>query len=431
MARFDTLTELPNRNQLIERLEEAFTSADTGIRSSAIVCFDLDGFKKVNDTLGHHIGDLLLRTVAARATALLPPGALVARLGADEFAAIVSGRSVADDSVAFATRVVAVISQPFHLEGHQVIISASAGVALADARDKGADDVLKRADVALNRAKSSGGNGFTVFEREMLQAVVARQRLEFELWQALDRGQFEVWYQPQIDLRTGRATGVEALLRWRHPERGIVSPGEFIPVAEAIGLIDGLGRWVMATACAEVASWPAAVRLAVNVSSVQFARSDMAQLVSQALAQSNLPPSQLDVEITESLFIQPSRKVHATLSRLRSLGVGIALDDFGTGYSSLSYIQKFPITKIKLDQSFVAGLPENASSASIVRAVAGLARDLQLKLNAEGVENPAQAAFLQSVGVNEVQGYLYGRPQPADEIVRFLKTSAEASRRRA
>jgi diguanylate cyclase (GGDEF)-like protein len=431
MARFDSLTELPNRNQLIERLEEAFTSDDTDIRASAIVCFDLDGFKNVNDTLGHHIGDDLLRTVATRATALLPRGALVARLGGDEFAAIFSGRTAGRDAFEFATRAVAAIGKPFHLAGHQMIIGASAGVALADSRDKGADDILKRADVALYRAKANGGNGFAVFERTMLSAIVERQRLEVELWRALDREEFEVWYQPQIDLRSHRIAGMEALLRWRHPERGIVSPNEFIPVAEAIGLIDKLGRWVLETACAEATNWPAPIKLAVNVSSAQFVRCDMAEVVLQALERSGLPPARLDLEITESLFMQPSKTVHAVLTRLRSIGVGIALDDFGTGYSSLGYIQTFPITKIKLDRSFVAGLPANKSSASIVRAVAGLAKDLGLRLNAEGVEDAAQAAFLESLGVDEVQGFLYGRPQRAEEVARLLKPSAEVVRLRA
>ena len=425
LARFDSLTDLPNRNQLIERVEEAFASDDSDIRSSAVVCFDLDGFKKMNDTLGHRFGDLLLRAVAERTTGLLPEGALVARLGGDEFAAIFPGRNAGDDAVEFATRAVAAIAKPFQLAGHQAIISASAGVALADSRDQGADDILMRADVALYRAKANGGSQATVFERKMLASIVQRQRLEFELWQALDRQEFEVWYQPQVDLRSDQVTGMEALLRWRHPERGIVSPTEFIPVAEATGLIDKLGRWVMETACAEAANWPDSIKLAVNVSSAQFARCDMAEVVSLALERSALPSSRLDVEITESLFMQPSKAVKAVLDRFRAMGVGIALDDFGTGYSSLGYIQTFPITKIKLDQSFVAGLPANAGSASIVRAVAGIARDVGLRLNAEGVESEMQSNFLRSLGVDEVQGYLYGRPQPAERVARMLGLTAE------
>ena len=431
LARFDSLTELPNRNQIIERLEEVFTSQRTRLRASAIVCFDLDGLKGINDTLGHHNGDLVLRTVAARAANLLPHDAIVARFGGDEYVALFSGEKAGDDAVAFATHIVAAVAKPLELDGRPVRIGASAGVALADSRDKGPDDILKRADAALARAKARGGNSFVVFERTIMRELVERQRFEDDLGHALERGQFEVWYQPQIDLSSKRMTGVEALLRWRHPVRGLVSPEEFIPVAEAMGFIDRIGAWALETACAEVVGWPGAIRLAVNVSSAQFAVRDVAEIVSRALALTAIAPARLDLEITESLFMQPSRTVAATLARLRSLGVGIALDDFGTGYSSLSYIQKFPITKIKLDQSFVAGLPENTGSAAIVRAVASLAKDLKLHLNAEGVENAAQVAFLSSLGVDEVQGYLFGKPQPASEIVHLLNQSAELERLRA
>lgn len=431
LARFDLLTRLPNRNQVVEKLEEVFVSADTQIRASAVVTIDLDSFKTVNDDLGHQTGDLLLQRVAERITTLLPPKGLVARLAGDEFAAIFMGGNARDEAIAFAKRAVAIVDKPFQLGDHRVVITTSAGVALADARDKGPDDILRRADVALYRAKAEGGNTATIFERAMLQTMVDRQKLEADLWQALERREFEVWYQPQIELATGRITGVEALLRWRHPERGLVSPNEFIPVAEAIGLIDELGRWVLDTACLEVAKWPYSIRLSVNVSSAQFAHSDMAEVVGSALQHSGLSPFRLDVEITESLFMQPSRTVHAALARLRDLGVSIALDDFGTGYSSLSYIQKFPITKIKLDKSFVAGLPDNAGSAAIVRAVAGLAKDLSLQLNAEGVETAAQSAFLQSLGVDEVQGYLYGKPQTWVDLSTIVAPMAEAERRRA
>ena len=428
LARFDSLTELPNRNQLIEHLGEVFTSDQTRLRASAIVRFDLDGLKSVNDTLGHHVGDLVLRNVAMQAANLLPHDAMVARFGGDEYVALFSGERAGDDAVAFATHIVTAVGRPLELDGRRVRIGASAGVALADSRDKGPDDILKRADVALGRAKSNGGNGFVVFERTILHELVERQRFEDDLGQALDRGEFEVWYQPQVDLRSKRLTGVEALLRWRHPVRGMVSPEAFIPVAEATGVIDRLGEWALQTACAEVVGWPGSVRLAVNVSSAQFAQRDMAEVVSRVLERTAIPPARLDLEITESLFMQPNKIVEATLARLRSFGVGIALDDFGTGFSSLSYIQKFPITKIKLDQSFVAGLPENTGSAAIVRAVASLAKDLKLHLNAEGVETEAQVAFLSSLGVDEVQGYLFGKPQPASDIVHFLRQSAEIAR---
>ena len=389
------------------------------------------GSKTINDSLGHHIGDLVLRGVAKRAVDLLPHDAIVARLGGDEYAALFSGPKSGDDAVAFATHIIAASGRPLNLDGRQVLVGASAGVALADARDRGPDDILKRADIALYRAKSAGGGGFVVFDRSMLHAFMEQQRLEFDLGQALERGEFEVWYQPQVELRSGRVTGVEALVRWRHPTRGLVSPEEFISVAETTGLIDGIGRWVLETACADVASWPQATRLAVNVSSAQFARGDVAEFVSRVLERTKLPAARLDLEITESLFMQPNASVQSALADLRAIGVGIALDDFGTGYSSLSYIQKFPITKIKLDKSFVADLPQNVGSAAIVRAVATLAKDLGLHLNAEGVENAAQVALLSSLGVDEVQGFLFGRPRPAREVAEALAPEADVVRLRA
>lgn len=274
--------------------------------------------------------------------------------------------------------------------------------------------------MALLFAKSRGKNAFVVFEQSMLAEVEERQNLELDLWRAFDRNQFEVWYQPQVDLRNGDLIGVEALLRWRHPERGLVSPAEFIPIAEAIGLIEPLGKWVLETACMEVANWRSPTKLAVNVSSAQFERGDMVACVSRALEHSALPPSQLDLEITESLFMQPSELIRDTLAQLRAFGVGIALDDFGTGFSSLSYIHKFPIDKIKIDRSFVAGLPTNQDSAAIVQAVSVLAHSLNLCLIAEGIETTEQASFLRLMGVTEGQGYVYGRPQPSADIAKLL-----------
>jgi diguanylate cyclase (GGDEF)-like protein len=429
LARFDTLTGLPNRNQVTERLEEIFSSARTEVRASAIVCLDLDGFKHVNDDLGHNTGDMVLKQVAERAAALLPLGGMVARLSGDEFAAIISGANAGEEAVTYARRVVSAIDNPFVIDGHRVLVTASAGVALADARDKGPDDILKRADVALYRAKAEGGSTVTIFQRAMLAALIDKQNLEADLWRAIDRNQIEVRYQPQVDLNTNRITGIEALLRWNHPKRGVIAPGDFIPVAEATGFIDELGRWVLETACAEAAKLPETIRLSVNVSSAQFTRNDMAEVIAAALQKSGLSPHRLDIEITESLFLNAGKGVQTTLAAIRALGVSIALDDFGTGYSSLNYIQRLPITKIKLDQSFVAGLPENAGSAAIVRAVAGLARDLDLQLNAEGVETTAQAAFLKSMGVDEVQGYLYGRPQTPRDIVDMVESLDSRVRR--
>ncbi len=424
MARFDTLTNLPNRNRFVERLEWALARARNDGSECAVVCFDLDNFKNINDTLSHGIGDRLLCAVAKRAADMLPADGLIARLGGDEFAAVFAESNAGQTAEDYARRLIGEISEPFEINSHRVIVAASAGVAKASPLDAGVDDPLKRADTALYRAKAEGGNSFVIFEPSMLEAIARRHRLELELWQAFEANQFEVWYQPQVNFSNGDLCGVEALVRWRHPERGIVSPAEFIPVAEAIGLMESLGRWVLETACLQAAGWPEHIKLAVNVSSAQFARSNMVATVSDALGRSNLSPSRLDLEITESLFMQPIESVHSALSQIRAFGVGIALDDFGTGYSSLSYIHKFPIDKIKIDQSFVAGLPNDDDSLAIVRAVAALSSNLGIRLNAEGIENIEQANSLRLLGVAEGQGYLYGRPQKPSEIGHLLASGS-------
>ena len=285
---------------------------------------------------------------------------------------------------------------------------------------------LGKADIALYRAKTDGGNNVVIFEQNMLEAIAARQRLELELWQALDRNEFEVWYQPLVDLADDRLVGAEALLRWRHPERGIVSPDEFIPVAEAIGLIEPLGRWVLETACMEATHWPIPIKLAVNVSSQQFIRSDVVDAAMHVLARSGLAASRLDLEITKSLFMEPSQFVQSALARLRMAGIGVVLDDFGTGYSSLSYIHAFPIDKIKIDKSFVSNLPLDRDACAIVRAVATLATDLGVRLNAEGIETRAQADLLELLGVTEGQGYLFGKPLPATEFTQLDRSTDRA-----
>ena len=420
MARFDSLTELPNRNQLIESLEAALGRGTEDGFECAVVCFDLDGFKNVNDTLGHVIGDRLLCEIARRAQELLPPGGLVARFGGDEFAAVIAGQDADQHAAQYASRLVERIGEPFQIGAHRVIVSVSIGIALTgEISDVG--DALSKADIALYRAKTDGGNNVIVFEPDMLEAIAARQRLELELWQALDRNEFEVWYQPLVDLADYSLIGAEALLRWRHPERGLVSPDEFIPVAEAIGLIEPLGRWVLETACMEAAHWPIPIKLSVNVSSQQFIRSDVVDAAMRVLARSGLAASRLDLEITESLFMEPSQFVQSALARLRMSGIGVVLDDFGTGYSSLSYIQAFPVDKIKIDKSFVSNLPLDQDAAAIVRAVATLATDLGVRLNAEGIENRHQADLLALLGVNEGQGYLFGKPQPAAEFMRLIE----------
>lgn len=424
MAKFDTLTGLANRNQFIERLEAAAVAGASGrTLSCAVICFDLDNFKKVNDTLGHSVGDGLLVKVAERTASLLPPGGLVARLGGDEFAVVIvdeiAGVLVRD----CAERIIATLSEPFDIGGHRVAMTSSVGVTVVDASAAQADVVIREADIALYRAKEKGGNCWVDFNPDMLEPIARRQQIELDLGRAMADDQFEVWYQPQVNPLTRKIRGFEALLRWRHPERGLVSPGEFIPVAESIGLIERLGRWVLETACRDAAGWPEHISVSINVSADQFARSDMTEVVRRALTQSGLSPARLELEITESLFVQSAQSVKQVLLSLRKRGVRIALDDFGTGYSSLSYLHTFPIDKIKIDRSFVSRIEgQDGNGMAILRAIAALSAHLGITLNAEGIETEAQEKALAGIGTDETQGFLYARPQPLKDIQRFIST---------
>ncbi len=428
LALYDTLTDLPNRNSFIERLQSEIQWNADAPASAAIIYFDLDGFKNVNDTLGHSTGDRLLRAVAERAAGYLPDGADIARFGGDEFAVLVGGPDALNNAEICARTIIDGLAKPFLIGDHALIIGASAGIALISADIFKPDDVLMRADIALYRAKAEGGGRVRKFSAEMLEEIAERQIFERELMKAYKLGQFEVWYQPQFDIVSGRLCGAEALLRWRHPERGIISPEKFIPVAETIGMIKELGQWVLETACSQAAAWPGRVKLAVNVSSVQFARCDVAEVLATAMQNSGISPDQLDLEITESLFMQPNDRLLDTLTKIRDFGVGLALDDFGTGYSSLGYVHKFPITKIKIDRSFVVGLPKDAEAAAIVRAVATLAKNMNIRLNAEGIETREQVQFLKSIGVEEGQGFIWGEPQTEREFSKLLTEIGVAER---
>ena len=419
LARFDTLTGLPNRNQFIERLETELGRA--GGNLPAVICLDLDRFKTVNDTLGHVFGDMLLRAIAVRLREIAGNENFVGRLGGDDFAIIIAGRDAEARAAVLASRLVTGMSVPHNLDGHRLVVAISVGIASAEPGDVEALATLKRADIALYRAKSNGGNSSVFFEPAMIAGLAARQTLEVELWDAFENGEFEVYYQPEIDLRDERIVGAEALLRWNHPTRGLVSPGEFIPVVEAIGLMEPLGRWVLAEACRTAVAWPGKLRLAVNVSAVQFTRGDLVEAVGSALATSGLPADRLDLEITESLFLQENRTIAATITHIGALGVSFVLDDFGTGYSSLAYIRKFPIDKIKIDRSFVTEIPMNPESVAIVRAVAALADSLGLRLIAEGIETAEQVKFLRLLGCHEGQGYLYAQPLAARDFVALIE----------
>ncbi|KMO28280.1 diguanylate cyclase [Methylobacterium aquaticum] len=416
MAHHDALTGLPNRVLFHRRLAAA-AAAGTGL-----LCLDLDHFKLVNDTLGHPAGDALLREVAERLRACLGADGLVARLGGDEFAILSpAGR---DGLLRLADRIIAALGRPFALAGQDVTIGVSIGIALAPEHGDDPDGLLRKADTALYAAKADGRRTRRLFEPAMDAALQSRRALECDLRAAIAAEALEVYYQPLVATGDLAVTGCEALLRWRHPERGFVSPGAFIPVAEETGLIAPLGEWVLRQACREAAGWPGAVRVAVNLSPAQFRTPDLVGTVARALAESGLAPSRLELEITEQVMLEESIANVAVLHRLRALGVRIAIDDFGTGYASLSYLQAFPFDKIKIDRSFTAALGREATAGAIVQAVIGLGASLGITTLAEGVETKAQLAALRRSGCGEVQGFLFSRPVPAAEIRRLVAAAA-------
>jgi diguanylate cyclase (GGDEF)-like protein/PAS domain S-box-containing protein len=421
MAHHDALTSLPNRVLLRLRMEEMLTRMRRSGEGIATLCIDLDNFKTVNDTLGHPFGDLLLQAVADRLRSVVREEDIVARLGGDEFAILQTGIGGPDDVSAFAQRVLATIGEPYDLDGHPVCAGASVGIAVAPGDGADADRLLKNADMALYRAKGDGKNTFRFFEAEMDARAQARRGLEVDLRKALASEGFALHYQPLVDLASGEITGFEALLRWPHAGRGMIPPAEFIPVAEETGLISQIGAFVLRKACADAACWPDNVKVAVNLSPLQFRTGNLLQIVIDALKGSGLSPRRLELEITETLLLERSESVLATLHALRALGVRISMDDFGTGYSSLSYLRSFPFDKIKIDRSFVHGLRTQADSQAIVRAIISLGASLGITITAEGVENESDLACLKAEGCNEGQGYLFAKAQPQREVLRLFK----------
>jgi len=427
LASHDTLTGLPNRSLFMERLEGALAGLrrDAGARL-ALLCLDLDRFKEVNDTLGHAMGDTLLRQVSARLRAELREADTLARLGGDEFAIILPRLSSTHHAEILAQRLVQVLEEPFDLGRHQVRIGVSLGIAVAQRQDDATPETLLRdGDLALYAAKREGRGTFRFFAEEMNAALRQRRALEADLRAALALGQFALHYQPQVELAGGGITGVEALLRWYHPTRGMVLPDRYIPLAEEIGLLPRIGAWVLKEACATASRWPG-MRMAVNVSAHQIHAGGFETLVARALEESGLPPAQLEIEITEGVLLTQTEATLATLERIRALGVSIAMDDFGTGYSSLGYLQRFRFDKLKIDRSFVASLDDERSRA-IVQAVLGVAHALGMRANAEGVETAEQARLLSAEGCDEAQGWLYGRAVPAEEIDAMLAQKASAA----
>jgi diguanylate cyclase (GGDEF)-like protein len=420
LAHYDPLTDLPNRVLFQKSLTEALARRARKGDQLAVHFIDLDRFKTVNDTLGHPLGDALLREAAERLRRCVREGDTVARLGGDEFAVVQTGLSDMDGATRLAARIVTAMAAPFDLAGHQVVIGASVGVSAAPSDGEDVDELLKKADMALYRAKGDGRGAFHFFERAMDEQLQARRALELDLRRALRDGEFELFYQPLYHLGDERVTGCEALLRWNHPERGMVSPADFIPLAEEIGLIVPLGDWVLRNACAEAAHWPDHVRLAVNLSPAQFRDRSLVATVVSALATSGLPAQRLELEITESVLLQDNAANMAMLHDLKALGVRISMDDFGTGYSSLSYLRSFPFDKIKIDQTFVRDILHDSDALAIIKAVLDLGASMGVVTTAEGVETQAQLDALRGQGCAEIQGYFISRPAPAGDIAKML-----------
>jgi diguanylate cyclase (GGDEF)-like protein/PAS domain S-box-containing protein len=421
MAHHDGLTNLPNREFYQERLKQALEQGAAGDNRVAVMCIDLDLFKNVNDSFGHPMGDRLLQAVADRLKAQLRGNSLAARLGGDEFAVILPGAVSPNEASDVAARLIQVLSEPYEIDGQELVIGASVGLALSPGDGASSEDLMKNADMALYRAKEDGGGVHRFFEKEMDRQAQKRRDLEHDLRRAFAQGEFELHYQPLVDLASNRISGFESLLRWQHPDKGMISPADFIPVAEDIGLIVPLGEWVLREACAEAAKWPDDIKVAVNLSVVQFRSRNLVQMVVSALAQSGLAPTRLELEITESIFLAETEANLATLHQLRELGVSISMDDFGTGYSSLSYLRSFPFDKIKIDRSFVKDLVERSDCVAIVRAISGLGRSLNITTTAEGVETVDQLDWLRAEGCNQVQGFLFSAARPASEIEELLQ----------
>ncbi|WP_431701455.1 phosphodiesterase DibA [Pseudomonas sp. BR20] len=420
LAHHDPLTDLPNRLLFTDRAEQAMASAQLHKRGCALLLLDLDHFKIINDSLGHNVGDQLLKLVGERLKVLFGPGVTLARLGGDEFAVLAENCSQVVQAAALAQRMLDVMKQPFIFDGHQLFISASIGISLFPNDALNAEQLLRNADSALFKAKSVGREGYALYTEELTAHAQNRVEIASELRRALERQELRVYYQPVHDLHTSRLIGVEALVRWQHPERGLVPPGDFIPIAERTGLIADIDGWVMDQACRQMCQWLAdglpLSFIAINVSSRLFARRELYDQVAQVLHDTGLDPAFLELEVTESAVMDDPEVALEQLHRLRELGLRLAIDDFGTGYSSLLRLKRLPVQKLKIDQGFVAGLPWDEDDAAIVRVVIALAKSMGMQVHAEGIEQVEQARFLLEQNCDMGQGYWFGRPMPALEI---------------
>jgi len=422
LARYDELTTLPNRVNFRDEIERLLRMSQEPGQLSALLFIDLDQFKQVNDTLGHPCGDQLLCAVANRLREMLRPEDFVARFGGDEFVVFQQNIRSSDDAATLARRIVDHLSERYKIDNHLVEIGASVGIAMT-APDVSADTLLKNADMALYRAKADGRGTFCFFRDELAQTVESRRTLELDLRKALANEEFELFFQPLVNLKSGKITTCEALLRWNHPVRGTVSPVDIIPVAEDMGLIIDLGRWILRKACMECLKWPEGVSVAVNFSPQQFHQRDVLSEVRYALEVAGLPAHRLEIEITESSLLRNTQLTHDVLSQLRAIGVKISLDDFGTGYSSLSYLHNFPLQKVKIDRSFLEGI-DSDRPLTLLRGVARLSADLGMSVVVEGIETNEQLELISADGtVTEAQGYLFSRPVPAVRVRQLLNAS--------
>jgi diguanylate cyclase (GGDEF)-like protein len=417
LAHHDQLTGLCNRAQFTLALDTAISQLGRSNECFSVLVLDLNKFKNVNDTFGHPVGDELLKQVADRLKTSVRETDVVARLGGDEFAILQSAtHDQREAAIALSLRIEDLLCAAFDLKGHTVNIGTSIGIALAPEHGTVPSDLLRKADLALYEAKSDAGSAFAFFAADMLRAVDARRLMELELRSAVEREEFELHYQPVIDAKTNQIRAMEALVRWRHPIKGLVPPDRFIPLAEETGLIIPIGQWILEKACADAATWPDHVTIAVNLSAIQFKRGDLFDVILCSLVESGLKPSRLELEITETVLLENEQEFLTTIRQLKNVGITIALDDFGTGYSSLSYLTKFPFDRIKIDRSFTQGMGKRSDCDAIISSVLTLARGLNISITAEGVETDEQATLLRSAGVDFLQGYLFGRPVPLDEL---------------
>ncbi len=425
LAQHDVLTDLPNRVAFYEQMHEVLEKLRRD-ESVAVLSLDLDHFKSVNDTLGHPVGDKLLQIAAERMRSCVRDEDVVARLGGDEFAIVQVPSVPPASALALATRLIEIVGAPYEFDGRQVIVGASIGIAVAPGDGDEPDSLLKNADLALYRAKADGGNIYRFFEAEMDARMQARRAIELDLRKAIVNDEFELYYQPIVDVKTGEISSCEALIRWHHPERGMVPPLDFIPVAEETNLIVPIGEWVLRQACAEAMRWPEHVSVAVNLSAVQFKSRNLVKAVTGALADTRLAANRLVLEITELVLLQDNEGALNILHQFHGLGIRIAMDDFGTGYSSLGYLRSFPFDTIKIDKSFIDDIVTKEDSVAIVRAVVGLSSSLGITTTAEGVETKDQLARVTLEGCDEVQGYYFNPPKTAAEVEQILKKRTPA-----